>query len=76
SLIPVIVHPLDVAGRLRSAVRAAGSQKAFAAQVGISQQYLCDVLAARREPGPTLLAAVGVRRVVQYVEKGTGEVQG
>lgn len=40
-------------------VKAAGSQRRFAEEVGVSQAYLCDVIRGRREPGPKLAAALG-----------------
>lgn len=45
--------------QLRQRVRQAGTQKAFAASCGITQQYLSDVLSGRREPGPKLYRALG-----------------
>ena len=59
---------LDVSGRLRAACRLAGGQKAWAEAHGISPQYVCDVLNARRDPGESILAALGLRKVVRYVE--------
>lgn len=55
--------------RLRDAVNRAGSQKDFAQQHGISEQYLSDVLRSRREPGQKILDALGVERVVRYQVK-------
>lgn len=43
-----------------------GSQKAFAARYGISEQYLTDILKRRREPGEKILKALGFRRIVTY----------
>lgn len=51
---------------LRSLVTYEGGQQQLAKRLGISPQYLCDVLAARREPGNRLLAGLGCRRVVVY----------
>ncbi len=42
------------------------TQAAFAKQLGISPQYLGDVLNGRREPGGTILHAIGFERVVRY----------
>jgi hypothetical protein len=63
-----ILTSIDVAGRLRSACRAAGGQKAWAEANGISLGYVNDVLNARRDPGDAITAALGLRRVVRYVE--------
>lgn len=38
----------------------------MAQELGISKQYLCDVLAGRREPGPAILEAMGIKRTVRY----------
>jgi hypothetical protein len=62
---------LDVYARLSVACREAGNQRAWAQRHGISATYLSDVLNARTEPGPTMLAALGLVRVVRYVEKRT-----
>lgn len=59
---------LDVCGLLRKACTAAGGQSKWAATHGVSPQYVCDVLNARREPGDSILGALGLRRVVRYVE--------
>lgn len=32
------------------------TQREFAAQIGVREQYLSDVLNGRRDPGPTILA--------------------
>jgi len=34
----------------------------------VSPQYVCDVLNARRDPGDAILAALGLRKIVRYVE--------
>lgn len=59
----------EVIVRLRAAIQAAGSQKAFAQQHRISQQYISDVLAGRRKPGQKILDALGIEQVVSYREK-------
>lgn len=60
----------DVFAQLRTACRQAGSQEAFAAHAGISRGHLSDVLNARRDPGPKLLAALGLRKVAAFMEIG------
>jgi transcriptional regulator with XRE-family HTH domain len=37
--------------------------KDFAASIGVSQAYLSDVYHGRREPGPSILSAIGLQRV-------------
>lgn len=59
----------DVALRLKAAIDAVGSQKAYAQAHKISEQYLSDVLNGRREPGQKILDALGIERVVVYREK-------
>ena len=58
---------------LRRAVNAAPGQKALAAQWGISVQYISDVLRGYRDPGKSILAALGYERVVLYRKKGESE---
>ncbi|KST61184.1 hypothetical protein AO398_00395 [Methylobacterium sp. GXS13] len=52
--------------RLEEQVAAAGSAKAFALKAGISESYVGDVRAGRRQPGLSLLLALGLVRVVSY----------
>lgn len=56
----------EIYAELRTRIEAAGSQKAWAQQAGISGAYLNDVLMARRDPGPKILAALGYVRRVTY----------
>jgi DNA-binding transcriptional regulator YdaS (Cro superfamily) len=55
--------------RLRAAIVEAGSQSAFAELHGLSTAYVNDVLNRRREPGPAILEALGIEKVVTYEEK-------
>lgn len=59
---------IDVCARLRAACRDAGGQSAFAAAGGVSAQYVNDVMAGRRDAGESILRALGLRRIVRYVE--------
>lgn len=43
-----------------------GEQQQFARELGVSPQYLSDVLHRRREPGDAILRGLGVERVVLY----------
>lgn len=43
------------------------SQKKLAARLGISPQYLCDVLKGRREISAELASRLGYERVVTFV---------
>jgi len=59
---------LDVVyAQMRKEIAAAGGQSAWAAQVGLSPQVVSDAVNARREPGPAVLAVLGLRRVTRYV---------
>lgn len=57
-------------GSLRTVIAALaaklGGQSKAAEKWGVSPQYLCDVLAARRAPGPKLLRAIGFERLIDY----------
>lgn len=64
---------LDVCARLRTACRVAGGQQAWAQQNGVSPAYVCDVLNARRDPGDSILRALGLRKIVRYVEARSPE---
>ena len=44
-------------------------QKDVAAELGISPQYLCDVLAERKDAGEAILDPLGLERVVTYRRK-------
>jgi transcriptional regulator with XRE-family HTH domain len=55
---------------LQRRVQSAGTQAALAKELGITAAYLGDVLNGKREPGPTLLNALGFRRVITYVRAG------
>ncbi len=55
-----------IRGLVREAEQAAGSRAALAAQWSISVQYIADVLRGYRDPGKSILAALGYERVVLY----------
>jgi hypothetical protein len=55
-----------VVGLLRKAI-GNGTAKQYSIHIGVTQQYLSDVLLRRRAPGPAILQALGLRGV--YVEK-------
>ncbi|HXT81353.1 MAG TPA: hypothetical protein VN702_17440 [Acetobacteraceae bacterium] len=56
----------DIYSNLRSACEASGGQRAWARKHGISEQYVSDVLSARRDPGGKILTALGYVRRVTY----------
>ncbi len=45
------------------------SQASVAAELGVSPQYLNDVLKERRDPGDSILGPMGLERVVTYRRK-------
>jgi transcriptional regulator with XRE-family HTH domain len=49
---------------LRAEVQRQGSQRLLAQRCGVTESFLSDVLRGRRDPGPKLLAALGLRQVV------------
>jgi hypothetical protein len=51
---------------LNAAIRAAGSQVNFATLHSVNQPALSLALSAKRPPGPGLLKAMGLRKVVRY----------
>ncbi len=63
---------LDVYARLRDACALAGSQGAWARAQGLSEGHVSDVLNARVDPGPKMLAALGLKRVVEFVDVRRG----
>jgi len=56
----------EIIERIEKLVAEAGSQKALADKWGISPQYLCDVLAGRRDPGNSIVKHLGLKRVVAW----------
>lgn len=45
------------------------TQAAYAKDKGLSAQYVNDVVQGHREPGPTVLDALGLEKVVTYRRK-------
>jgi hypothetical protein len=55
-----------VVEQLRSEVAEAGSETAWAHPHGISQSYVNFVLRNAISPGPKLLKALGLKKVISY----------
>lgn len=53
---------------LRELVNRMSSQKALAEKIGISEQYLTDILKERRKPGPKVIQFLGYEYVEAYKE--------
>lgn len=47
-------------------MRAAGTQSAYAEQIGASEQYVSDVLRGARRPGRRILQALRLRKRTVY----------
>ena len=65
-----MTQPADtkaVLALLRERVGAAGSHRAWAASVGLSHTYVCEVSRGDKPPGPRVLAALGLQSHTVYV---------
>ena len=51
---------------LVAACQMAGSQTAWAGLHSLSPAYVSDVIHGRREPGASVLAALGIEKIVRY----------
>ena len=60
----------DVVAQLRKQANEAGSQKLLAEKMGVTPQYITDILKGRREPGEAVLKPLGLRKVVSYESEG------
>ena len=66
-------RPLDIDG-LRDMLHALAkptTQYGLSKTLGVSPQYLSDVMLGRRAPGPKLLKALGLREEIRYLREGT-----
>lgn len=52
--------------QLKQQVKESGSQKVLAHRLGVSRQYLNDILKGRRMPGQKVLRALGLELVYCY----------
>ncbi len=57
---------MQVFALLQTECAKAGGQKAWAAEHGLSGGYVSSVLHAKQDPGPAVLAALGLRKVVSF----------
>lgn len=55
------MNKFNVIQRLQK-LKGSRTQKEFADSLHITQQYLSDVLKGRRDPGPRILKALGLRK--------------
>jgi DNA-binding transcriptional regulator YdaS (Cro superfamily) len=56
----------DVIDTVKKAVEKAGSQAAYAGNVGVSPAYLSDIINRRRTLSGEFLAKLGLERVTSY----------
>lgn len=66
----------ELIDELKQDAAAIGSQKKLSLKLHVSAAYLGDVLNGRKEPGPKILAAKRIRRVVGYERIGRGDKHG
>ena len=63
----MLLTEAQVIEKLRArAMQTTGGQRALALKLGVSEQYLSDVLAMRRKPGKAITTALRLRRVRMY----------
>jgi hypothetical protein len=55
----------QVIAELKRRVVKAGSMRAYAHEVGVTASYICDLVHARRAPGPSILGPMGLKKVVR-----------
>jgi hypothetical protein len=65
---PKTFNEEDVRFLLGIECQRAGSQKAWAELHDLRPTYVNDVLLHKRAPGKAILAALGLRRIVNYVK--------
>jgi len=51
---------------LKAAITKAGTSRALAKKLGISESYLSDVIIGRNKPGPKMLKALKLKREFTY----------
>ena len=59
----------ELVKQIKTVVAQCATQAEAAEKLGVSAQYLGDVLAKRRAPGPKMLKRLKVRKVVGYEAK-------
>ena len=61
---------------LKEKTAEAGSMRSFAEQHDLCHTYVSDVAKGSKPPGPRILVALGLAKVVSYVEIDAGDVGG
>ena len=54
---------------LRKAVKLAGSMSAYARSIGVTRQYIHQVLTGKQQPGPAILDALGYDAVTKLIKR-------
>jgi len=62
---------MDPRAELDKAIKRLGSQTAVAEMAGVSIAYINDIKQGRRDPGKSVLDALGLEKVVTYKRKAT-----
>lgn len=57
---------MNIIKAIQKEAKRAGSQKALADELGVSDTYLSDVINGRKEPGDAILVPLGWERIVTY----------
>jgi transcriptional regulator with XRE-family HTH domain len=60
---------MNIIAVIRRAAQEAGSQKALAERLGLSESHVSDVLNGRKDPAEGILEPLGYERVVTYRRK-------
>lgn len=68
-----LIEPVDAYRLLRAAIAHAGSQASYARKVGISPQFLSDVLHGTRDIPVAVLTDLGLVRVTRYRRRKQGD---
>jgi DNA-binding phage protein len=63
---------VDIYAELNAAIARPGGQAALAAEARVTRQHVNRVVNGTSPPGPKLLRALGLRRVVRYVRTNGG----
>lgn len=57
----------EMIGKIRELSAITGSQLSLAERMGVSAQFLSDIVTGRRLPGPKIFDFFGVEKVVEYI---------
>jgi hypothetical protein len=63
----MVMRSEDVVATLQAACRKAGSQAAWARAHKIPDSIVAETIRGRRDPGPAVLRALGLRKILTYV---------